>query len=114
MNKEHLDKAFRYGLFVSLVFALGILYRAVILRLLWAWFVVPATGFDGISLPVATGLSIIISLFTLNIEHFVHFGNLPQQIELEEQAVRGGVLLIHLFIKPTFLLLFGWIVQVLV
>ena len=38
--------------------------RGLALLVLWGWFVVPAFGLPSISFPVATGLSLILSLFT--------------------------------------------------
>ena len=112
--KTEVDRLIRYGLFVSIIFALAMAFRGVVLMFLWAWFVMPATGFPAINVALATGLVTTFSLFSLNIEHFLNFGSLPNEDDSAGQATRGGVILLHFMIKPLFLLLFGWIVQMLV
>ena len=41
-----------------------ILWRAFVMTLLWSWFFVPTFGVDELSMPVAFGISLLVSLMT--------------------------------------------------
>jgi hypothetical protein len=49
------------GMFIYIVLAL---YRGLALSLLWGWYVVPTFDAPSLSVIVAIGLSIIVSMFT--------------------------------------------------
>ena len=87
-----------FALIVILPVASSLIYGFVLLRL-WEWFVVPTFGLPLLSLPVAVGISLIVSLLTISSP------KTKDTREDSEKWVDRGVALI----VPLLYLFFGWL-----
>jgi hypothetical protein len=80
-------------------------YCGFALKVLWKWFVVPTFNLPVLSLAPAIGLAMVVGYLTKQ-SHW------PTAEELEksnsERALEGTLMAI---IKPSFALLFGWVVH---
>ena len=77
-----------------------ILWRAFVMTLLWSWFFVPTFGVDELSMPVAFGISLLVSLMTYQPPDTK---DTRMAVEQVATAITIGVLL------PALALLFGWV-----
>lgn len=77
------------------------IWNGYALSVLWEWFVVHQFKVEPISIPVAIGLSMIVSYLTYQFDAKNENGNSTEEFI---KSIAIGVL------KPAFALLFGWIV----
>lgn len=83
-------------LLVAAVIIVGsVLLNAFVLTTLWSWFVVPTFGLQGLSMPVAFGLGVI-----LNLHLAPHFARVAQSKKLDFLDVLS---------YPLGALLLGWL-----
>lgn len=73
-----------------------------VLTILWGWFVVPTFGLPQLSIAVAIGFSLIVSLF-----RGAQQSKTPDERSTEEKVGQALVL----FFGPLIVLFFGWIVH---
>lgn len=51
------------GLVGTIVYGIAVLFEGVILSIMWGWFVVPTFRAPALSIPVAIGISTMLTLF---------------------------------------------------
>jgi len=73
-----------------------------VLTVLWSWFIVPTFGLPELSIAVAIGLSLIVSMFR-------GYNNTTKNENLEKSEQVGKVIV--LLFGPLFVLFLGWIVH---
>ena len=86
--------------FFGLAF-LGAIWRGYAFSILWGWFIVPIFGLPVLSIPLAIGLSMVVSFLTYQFIHTV------DDRSVKDKAIEGISLGI---LHPAFALFFGWIV----
>lgn len=91
---------------ISLVVGLiasAVLWHAYVFVLLWAWFVVPVTGWQQLDLAASFGVLMLVSAARMT--KYVA----PKKIDLKkDQAIEFGKQLLHLCMRPAILLFAGW------
>ena len=88
---------------LPVLIALSALWRGYVLSVLWGWFVVPAFGLPALSVPLAIGLSLIVSFLTMH-----KTGNEAEKDrELSEAFIHSVVVAA---LVPAFVLFAGWVV----
>ena len=83
------------------ILALSVVWRGYAFSVLWGWFIIPYFGVAALSIPVAIGLTMVVSFLTYQFIHTV------DERSTSEKVTEGVVLG---FLHPAFALLFGWIV----
>lgn len=86
-----------------LLMTVSAIFNGYALSVLWGWFVVPTFGAPQLSIVAAIGIAMVVSYLT----HQVNSCQKEKKKFSEELA--GGVTLALL--RPSFALLFGWIVH---
>ena len=84
---------------------LNTLVEGLVLSVLWSWFMVSAFGLPPISIPVALGISLLISVATFRVRN-----EDLEEVETDKALMKSGVKLLCLFI----FLGLGWIVHLFV
>ena len=79
-----------------LVLPISILLRGWVLTKLWEWFVVPGFGLEPISIPIAYGLALVVTLLN------------PTLSEHDSRDIWEAV--IFSILMPLFFLAIGWVV----
>jgi hypothetical protein len=82
---------------------LATIWRGYILSILWAWFIVVGFGLPAMSIPLAIGVSMIVSFLT-----YQHSKEDVPQKDIVDTWVK---IFINSFIYPTILLGVGYIVK---
>lgn len=83
------------------ILALGVIWRGYAFSVLWGWFVMPYFGVAALSIPVAIGLTMVVSFLTYQFTHT------EDNRSSREKIIEGITIgLLH----PAFALLFGWVV----
>ncbi len=86
---------------LALVAALSVMWRGYAFSVLWGWFVMPYFGVAALSIPVAIGLTMVVSFLTYQ---FTHTEDNRSSREKIIEGITIGLL------RPAFALLFGWVV----
>lgn len=89
-----------FGFFALI--GISALWRAYVLTVMWAWFVVPTFHVSGLSMPMAYGLSLLVAMLTSN-----KTGNEAESTNSATEKFANAMALS--FILPAIVLLFGWI-----
>jgi len=77
---------------------------AVVLKVMWGWFIVEQFGLPPITWQVAMGLCLVVGLLNLDIKY--DLSNKPGKEDLNSGAVVFG----RVF-APLFILLLGWVIK---
>ena len=78
------------------------IFKGLVLKILWGWFVVPLLDLPQLSIPLALGISLTVSFLT--------YQHIPTDDALDGDPVQKFLgTLIFSFIHPALALLFGWI-----
>lgn len=80
---------------------LATIYNGYVLSVLWGWFIVPSFGFPTLSVGYAIGVASVVGYLT------------HQYQKQDETADSTDILLkmlLYFLLKPTFALIFGWII----
>jgi hypothetical protein len=86
------------------VMVIGVTLSGFVLSILWSWFISPSFNVDDISVPVAIGISMIVSYMTYQDDSKSDTNKSKEYSEiLTEYAGKS-------LGRPLFALLFGWIV----
>jgi len=83
---------------IGIVIASSVL-RGIVLVKLWQWFVVSSLGLPVLSIPVAIGISMIVSFLTTT--------RMPKEDDNFEPGKMLGIVVFY----PLFVLFFGWIIH---
>ncbi|MCU4119322.1 hypothetical protein [Variovorax sp. N23] len=82
---------------VILLIAASATWRGYVLSILWGWFMVPAFGLPGLTVPLAIGLALVI-------------GFLTERSAKKKEDFDWGIAIAQLIFSPAIALLIGWIV----
>lgn len=82
---------------------LAIVFRAWVLTILWAWFIVPF-GIPALTITTALGISLIVGMFT------AHLQTKPAEKGSKDIPTLVGQVASQAFGAPLVILLMGWIV----
>lgn len=85
------------NIFVLLSAILGVIWHAVVLKILWAWFFVPLFGLPALRLPEAVGVCVIVALLT------------PSYIKRSEDNREIVHRIFYMLFTPLLVLVMGWI-----
>jgi hypothetical protein len=83
--------------------ALACIWNGYALSIIWGWFVVPYFNLPPLSIPLAIGVTLVVSVLS----------NHRTGIEAEKEMEPGkkiSILLGRIILRPALVLLFGWIV----
>lgn len=84
---------------VPAYFALSAIWKGYVLSVLWGWFVVPL-GAPPVTIPVAIGVSLVVSLLTKSVRPT----DIDGELQLGKQAYIAAA-------GPALMLFVGWIVK---
>lgn len=84
---------------VPVVMTLAYIYSGWVFVMLWGWFVVPAFGLKPLTIPLAVGLSCIVTLLAPHIDDY------------QRRKETSGFAALTPLLRPLILLVVGWIVQ---
>ena len=76
--------------------------KGLVLRILWGWFIVPLTNLPPLTIPMALGVSLVVSFLTYQ------YAKQPENTD-EDQVTALLKSLLMSFFQPAIVLLFGWI-----
>lgn len=86
---------------IPLIVAVGSILNGYVLSVLWTWFVVPTFGLPKLSIPVAIGISLVVSYLT-------HQRSDSSDDDKDNLLLKWVA---RLVLNPLVALLFGWIVH---
>ena len=92
-----------YSLFLLV---LSLIWSGFVVTKLWKWFVVPTFDVKELSIPIAIGISLFL-FFTTKAD----LSELPTKHDDKTTKEKLMQATINVIFKPTFILLFGWIVS---
>lgn len=102
MNKTNDSLIACLGWLIATIIGIAMtIVQGWVLTVLWGWFIVPTFGITQLSIPVAIGISFIVSMFRSHIPT----NNKDESAEEKIGKIVGAIL------SPFFVLLFGWIVH---
>jgi len=87
---------------IGVVMVVGSVFGGWALSIMWGWFIVPLFGLPGLSVPYAIGLSLTLNYLIAN--------NDTGRNKDEDKTEAAIYATIVAFVKPLFILLFGWVV----
>lgn len=86
---------------IFIISAISSIINGFVLSKLWLWFIVPFFGFAPLSIPLAIGISLIVTFLT--------YHTIGLKAEDDAAKKRGNAVLV--FVRPFVYLLFGWVVH---
>ena len=89
-------------LFVIVIATIGVIWKGIVLSILWAWFLVAPFGLPELSTPLAIGITLIASLLT----HQYVYAEDEREITAKMGAFFGMTI-----VCPAAVLGIGWIVK---
>ena len=98
-EKRYVQDIFKGALglpFIVLIIVSSSILGGLVLRQLWYWFVAPTFGVTELSLPIAIGLMLLVSMFV------------PHR---DLRRVEVKIFLARLYGRPLLTLAYGWVVS---
>lgn len=107
-----------YFWFSLSLMVVSVLTRALVLTVLWGWFVEPTFGLGPLSLPMAAGLIIVVYLVISSQSYVARLrerarrdGNEEKKGSLGQAVHDTGTILLHELITPASALALGWLLK---